>query len=339
MKNLSKIFLLGLTFSLWGCSPKVHKSISKLTDNVTEPHYASFNLPQSEISLPSIFVGEENSIENVCFIGDTQTKEMYAPDSLKISISRDTKMRESFQSELKKELVKAGLSSDLASTTSKKISVEIEGIRILKLSNISQVKPDFNNASCNTKALNYYVDDRTIITGALKAEKYKVITTSGMSNEIKAKLDAVINNLDIKLGMAFERAVNASGDFEYTASNVFFGALTTKLAVVECKVEVYKVKIKPDGLFKISKNDICSNFNARFKRSLMSSDFTVEIYPEYNPQIGSGEIDVREGKVTDIRINDVALASVTIDQLPNSDKFNIDLSIKIVGIDAEQIVK
>ena len=337
MKNITKILLLGLILTLFGCLEKVNKTIKKLSSNVTEPVYTPFNLPQSKIELPSIFVGKENSVENACFISTTDTISMNAQDSLKILVYRDTKMTASLQAEFEKELVKAGLDASLASSTSKKISIDVKGIKIVKLKDISKIKPDFRSATCNTQALNFYVNNRTIITQALKAEKYIVSTSSALSNEIKAKLNATIDTLNLKLGMAFERAVNASGEFEYTATNVFFGALTTKLAVVECKIDVRNAKIEEGMLYEVSNNKLCSNFQARFKRSKMSNDFTVEIYPQNNPQIGSGQIDIKEGVVTSVLINDVSIAAVTIDQKPKSDKFNISLSIYIVGVDAEQI--
>jgi len=335
MKHLSKIAIVAIAFLLIGCPEKVNQTIKKLSDNVTTPVYTPFNLPQSSIGLPSIFVGNENSIENVCFKGSSATEEFEATDSLRIVVNQDTKITSSMQLKLEKELINAGLSAEIAKSTSRKISVEVEGLSIKKLSKISEVIPDFNSAACNTQSLNYYVNNRTIITGALKAEKYIVKTEAGLTNELKTKLDAVIDTLNIKLKLAFNRVVNASGNFEYTATDVFFGALTTKLAVVECKTEVDKVEIMTGGLYE---KDLCSNFKARLKRSIMSSDFTVEIYPENNPRIGSGQIDVIADKVTDVLVNDVTLAAVTIDQIGESDQFNIDLSIYIVGINAEEII-
>lgn len=338
MKKITLILTLISLVVLTGCPPKVNKNIRKLEGNVTVPVYTPFNLPQSSIGFPSIFVGTERSIENVCFSGSKSTEELNAPDSLKIIVNRDTNVKAALQADFENELVKAGLSTELAKSTSSKISIEVDGIKIVKLTDISGVTPDFNNASCNTNALNFYVNDRTIITGALKAEKYVVKTESGLSSSLKSKIDAAMDTLNLKLNLAFEKAVNASGDFEYSASNVFFGGLTTKLAVVQCEVKVPKVEIKKGVLFEIDENNLCSDLKARLKRSSISSDFTVEIFPKNNARLGSGQIDVSEGKVTDILVNDVTLASLTIDQIPNTENFKINLNIFIVGIKADQVL-
>lgn len=94
------------------------------------------------------------------------------------------------------------------------------------------VLPDFDNGTCNIKELGFFTDNRTVLIGGIKADKFKLSTKGFNNSEQKANFEAALKKLDTKLKTNFKKQSENDAEINFEADNVYFGALTSKLKTI-----------------------------------------------------------------------------------------------------------
>ncbi len=219
------------TFESFEANPTTHNS-----------KYLALNLPLGQIDLPSVLVGEEQIPSGGCFSSDAEPRLDTSASSIVVQATSE----KSFEAELKIKfeiaLVKAGLDASLSSLISNKINSTITGGKVLSV-DPALSGPNFNNARCLVDGLNWYADNRIVVTGAVKASSLSFNVSDALNNEQHAKLDLALKSINTDLQTSFKRVVKQDGSLDITAENVYIGVVTSRLSSITCTQKM-KMKLK-----------------------------------------------------------------------------------------------
>jgi len=326
MKQLILLFLITLIFA---CSPKPFESVINNTlPNDVNPEYLKLNFPVGKLSLPGIFLGEQFTPSGSCFFlknGESATE----TDSYENFISK-AKQEKTFEAglkaELEKELLEFGLEAEISSLLSSNVTTEIESAKVFTIKP-ELVLPDFDNKTCRIKDLEFFVNDRIVLIGGIRANKFK-LSTKGINNqEQKAKFEAAIKKIDTKFSTNFKKASESEAEISFEASDVYFGALTSKLKTSNCNNKK-TLKLKPGNS---TVYDLCANFKIRVTKSEnFNKKYTINAYTQNGENISIGPYDVDANILNSYSLGTNRQFSIIITEEDNN-KQNVSTDILLVG--------
>ena len=333
------ILLLSISFFIASCCvlrPSKCKdneaTFETISNNVTTPQYLPLNLPISSIPLPSLLVGNGGLPSGGCFENSTEQTTVNAPDSLIQLADREKKFEAGLKAEFEKAMIKVGVEAAISRALTQSFTTKAYGISIVQI-DPANTFANFENTNCNSSELDWFVDNRTVIIAGVKADSLIINMESGLTSEQKAKIDAVIDTLNIELGLSFNRMVQSSGEFRLSAKEVFFGALTSSLTVKKCE-QKYKTKLSKgeSDIFSYCKE----NYTVTLKRSLSGDRFTINLFDKYNSDLTTGELDIPINKPFSAIVGNNRKVNFFIQEKNKKNSFSLKITMYLVGVSGQE---
>jgi hypothetical protein len=336
MKKLtfSVIFILML---FDGCCPLFHINCNKvesfevISNNISTPHYFPLNIPISDMPLPSFLVGGLPS--GACFKSNAPQTTVTAVDTLRQHAESQKNFEAGLKAAFEKAAVKANLDVSLTRALTQQFNTEIYGMKVVQV-DPANTFPNFVNTNCNTSELDYFVDKRTVIIAGLKADSIVVKMNSGLTAEQKAKIDAVIDTLNVNLSLSFGRAISSAGSFSFSGRNVFFGALISSLKALQYE-QTYSIRISEGQTIKLD--------YAKGKYSLLISRpsfsnverLTVNLYDNLNTAITTDPLDIDFNQGHSYIIADNRRVNFSIIK-KDKNKYSLSVTMLILGVSGQE---
>ena len=199
---------------------------------VAAPRWVPFNAPQSTLKLPSFMVGEQGELSSGCWTSASESN-VDSLTGMKWDKDQQKQFDSNVQATFSKYLLDVGLDASLASSLTQRWTLEVGKLSFTKV-DPATIRANFGNGACTTKELGWFADKRFVVTAAVKADTVKIRSTTAISSEQKAKLDAAIDKINAKFHADFHNLRSAGENLELDATNVFIGGMGTTLVADEC---------------------------------------------------------------------------------------------------------
>ena len=209
----------------------------------TVPKWDYLTVFRSKLTLPSLVVGSSGELSSGCLQPSDPTSEKAGNDIvLKYKESQKTKagLVASLEATIK-EAAKIGGSADLGSLSqaADQWTVQLSELEYVVVDPAS-ARPNFKNPACTVPALQWFVKDRAMVVGALRAKKATLTRTAGISDQLKGALKAAASEttgtVKGNLGLSLSDLVEEEGKISIQANNIFFAVRSTDLATRVCAV-------------------------------------------------------------------------------------------------------
>ncbi|MFQ5866142.1 MAG: hypothetical protein ACE5IW_13050 [bacterium] len=332
LRQLAVLVTLFLSFSVQSCISFKPPKFEPLDEDPT-PKYFPLNVPQSEIPLPAVIVGEQEQLSGGCLTSTVERKSTAGFNELIQEALKEKNFEAGLKAEFEKAIVKAGLDVSVSQALMQSWRTEIKGVKIDQVDPANAV-PNFTNESCRVAELRWFEDERTVVTGGLLADTLSVKMEHALSSEQIAKLQAAINSINVNLGLSFKNASESQGEVLLNATNVYFGAFTTELSMTRCK-EKLNIELEPGQ--SITTNICEDNYIVVVERSAGSERFTVNVtMPEEG--IETGQLDIEPNRTYAHALGQNRLVSIFINHPnPNQNEVEIRTTILLVGISGKEL--
>jgi len=231
-----------------GCSAPVKRNVRAALGQwkntaPTAPKWDYLTTFRSKITLPSLVVGERGELSSGC-LQQVEPQLSKASDQMALGYREAAQTSARLVSSLEatlKEVVKgkSNFDAEALSQAADQWKGEIQDLEYLAV-DPALARPNFKNEVCTVPALQWFVKDRAMVVGALRAKKAKLTRTTGISESLKAALKlAVKETTDTAKGnLALQLAdlVEQGGQISIQANDTFFAVRSTAIATRVCKV-------------------------------------------------------------------------------------------------------
>jgi hypothetical protein len=280
-----------------GCAVKPKTDIIENTlPPDSAPTYLPLNLPLGDMDIPALLVGQENYPSGGCFkLPDGVSPESTASmDQLITQAMSDRSFETGLKAEFKKALLDVGLEASITDALTNNVTTEIFGAEIITVGP-DEVQPDFTKGTCLIEELQYFVDNRTVITGGIRADSFKVRTSGNLDQSQQAKFDLALEKLNTALKTSFHRSLAQSASVDLSASDVYFGAITSSLASVKCN---YSLTLELEKGGRHIEDDFCKGFRMVIERSAnFPKRYTFQLTKQGGEAVSVGPMDIEELKL------------------------------------------
>jgi hypothetical protein len=309
----------------------INGSYETISNNITIPEYKPLNIPISEIPLPAFFIGD--LLSGGCFKSGTPITTVTAVDSLRQKAERSKRFETELKTEFEKAAIKANLDASITRALTQQFDTKIYGMKVVQVDPANTL-PNLINPNCNSTELDYFVDKRTVVIAGLKADSIVVKMNSGLTAEQKAKVDAAIDSLNLKLGLSFGRAISSVGEFSFSGRNLFFGALVSTLKALQYK-QSYDIRIKAGGTIQLSY--IKGKYTVLISRPSFSNvnRLTFNFYDNLNNTITTGPQDIDFEKGHSYIVADNRRVNLTVIKR-GKNEYLLNITMLIVGISGKE---
>lgn len=325
-----RLFLLILFFSLLlqGCSTTTGPETFK---GSPAPQYFKLKIPQSEIPLPAVIVGEQEQLSGGCFKSDVKRTKTTGFEKFVEKALRQKDYEVGLKVAFEKAIAKAGLDLSASRALMQSWHSEIKGVKIDQV-DPSKAFPDFTNETCRIEDLKWFENNRIVVTGGLLADTLQVKMVHSLDVNQRAELLAKVARINTEIGLSFRNVIDSEDEFEWNASDVYFGAFTSQLSSKSCKKEL-KMTLRPgqSGNFRL-----CGNaYIVTVQRSTGSNRFTVNI-TKPDEGLETGQLDIETNRGSAHALGQNRFVSLFIDE-PSSaaNKQKLNVSILLVGVSGE----
>lgn len=300
------------------------KEISKLNN---APQYYPLNIPVGEIGLPAVLVGNEELPSSGCFSSEVNPSPVPGYEELIQKAERQRNIEASLKAKLEKEFIEMNLESEFRNFLSTSITSKIFGSKVY-LVDPSKAGPNFSNERCKIEDLKWYNDNRVVISGAIKADSIIIEFNDSLSNDLKAKLDTVIEKVNTDLKASFSRAVSESGKIQLKGYNLYYAGLTTSLKSSTCKKSI-------ELMYENGQTKTESLCNDEYKLSLTKSgafDRFSFNFIKLDEGLSTGTYDLKVNELLSVPFGMNRFANIFIENDSQSNTFKVNTSITLVGI-------
>jgi hypothetical protein len=236
------------------------------------PHWISFNVPQSTVTLPAFMVGKDGELSTGCWMPATAS-EAGSADSLQWAEEQQKQFEANVQASFKTYLFASGLDASLADSFVHSSTTKIDKLSVTRV-DPSTIRPNFNNAACTVEQLGWFANNRFVVTAAVKAQSLRITSNAALSDEQKAKVDLAIDKINAKFQSGFGHLSKAGETFEINATNVYIGGMGTSLVSNECQADF------PNPVKANQAVGICNNrFYLKLSPSAVPDRYTLSVTP------------------------------------------------------------
>ncbi|MGD2271347.1 MAG: hypothetical protein PVI06_13160 [Desulfobacterales bacterium] len=295
------------------------------------PQYFKLKIPQSEIPLPAVIVGQQEQLSGGCFASDVQRTTTTGFEEFVEKALRQKDYEAGLKVAFEKAMIKAGLDLSASRALMQSWQSEIKGVKIDQV-DPSEARPNFTNQACRIEDLKWFENKRVIVTGGLLADTLQVKMAHSLDADQKAELMAAVARLNSEIGLSFRNVIDSEDAFEWKASDVYFGAFTSQLSSKRCKKEL-EMKLGPgqSGNF-----GLCGNaYIVTVRRSEGSNRFTINI-AKPDEGIETGQLDIEANRGSARALGQNRFVSLFINEpIPEANEQKLNVSILLVGVSGE----
>jgi hypothetical protein len=182
--------------------------------------------------LPAFKVGESEQLSGGCFAPDVERREDRSVDRFVQLLDERREFEAGLKAEFAKAAQAAGLDAGVASDLATSWRTTLEGVTVHTVDPVRAL-PNLTLATCSDLDLEWFADERVVITGGIRAATLEVTLAQQLTDAQELSLESAIASLAGALGLGLARSSTTDESVSYRASDVYVGALTSTLKVVE----------------------------------------------------------------------------------------------------------
>ena len=289
--------------------------------------YQPLNIPRQAIALPAISVGPEQQLSSACFKSLKPSEGTPVLGEFAETVARESNFSGEFKASLEQALVKAGLSASVVSILMQRWNVRMVGLKLVEI-DPAQIRANFQNEACTSLSGEWFINDRHVIAGAVKADSFSVTVGSLDDKNRSADLQAVIEHFGASLGLALSAKAVTSDSIRYGATAVFVGATRIMLGAKRCPFSV-DIELPPGRLAAITSCD--REVRAFLRTASSTSPYLIQVAIP-GEGVSTGEVKVERNSAFRIPLGELRLAVGFLTSEPRTDGEHLTLDVTVLEV-------